>query len=203
MLILPGISTVIADTDDGARAKERETLGNKSFDQALAELGRPFGWHDFSQYDLDAPFPDLPDDVGQNSFRTQANGIKKLAKDNGYTLRQVVEHQLASRRSPFVGSPLTVANEIQRWFEAGGFDGINVTRHGAERVRPLHRRGAADPARARRGPQRVRVDHAARQPRPAGAGQSPHRRTAGRRCRHCIPRRRWRAGARALTRRPH
>jgi FMN-dependent oxidoreductase (nitrilotriacetate monooxygenase family) len=126
LLILPGISVVIADTDDEAREKEEEILGAKSFDRALAELGRPFGWHDFRQYDLDAPFPELPDDVGQNSFRTQANGIKQFAKDNGYTLRQVVEHQLSSRRSPFVGSPVTVANEIQRWFEAGGFDGINV-----------------------------------------------------------------------------
>jgi hypothetical protein len=39
----------------------------------------------------------------------------------------VVEHQLRSRRSPFVGSPLTVADQIQRWFEAGGFDGINIS----------------------------------------------------------------------------
>ena len=39
----------------------------------------------------------------------------------------MVEHQLRSSRSPFVGSPLTVANEIQRWFDGGGFDGINVS----------------------------------------------------------------------------
>jgi alkanesulfonate monooxygenase SsuD/methylene tetrahydromethanopterin reductase-like flavin-dependent oxidoreductase (luciferase family) len=43
------------------------------------------------------------------------------------TLRQVVDHTLRSRRSPFVGSPRTVADEIQRWWEAGAFDGINVT----------------------------------------------------------------------------
>ena len=126
VLILPGITTVIADTDDEARQKGEAILGAKSFDRALAELGRPFGWHDFRQYDLDAPFPELPDEVGQNSFRTQANAIKKFAKDSGFSLRQLVEHQLAARRSPFVGSPLTVANEIQRWFEAGGFDGLNV-----------------------------------------------------------------------------
>jgi FMN-dependent oxidoreductase (nitrilotriacetate monooxygenase family) len=127
VLIMPGISLIIADTDEQARVKEQQILGSKSFDRALAELGRPFGWHDFSQYDLDAPFPELPEDLGQNSFRTHANAIKKLAKDNGYTLRQVVEHQLLSWRSPFVGSPLKVANEIQRWFEGGGFDGINIT----------------------------------------------------------------------------
>jgi FMN-dependent oxidoreductase (nitrilotriacetate monooxygenase family) len=126
LLIVPGIFPIIADTDEEARAKEAVILGAKSFERALAELGRPFGWHDFSQYDLDAPFPELPEEVGQNSFRTHANAIKELARANGYTLRQVVEHQLSFWRSPFVGSPLTVANEIQRWFEAGAFDGINI-----------------------------------------------------------------------------
>jgi FMN-dependent oxidoreductase (nitrilotriacetate monooxygenase family) len=126
VLIVPGIFPIIADTDDEARAKEDQILGSKSFDRALAELGRPFGWHDFAQYDLDAPFPELPDEVGQNSFRTQANAIKKLAKDEGLTLRQVVEHQLNWLKSSFVGSPSTVANEIQRWYEEGGFDGINI-----------------------------------------------------------------------------
>jgi FMN-dependent oxidoreductase (nitrilotriacetate monooxygenase family) len=125
-LIMPGISPVIADTDEAARAKQDAIGGSKSFDRALWELGRPFGWHDFSRYDLDAPFPDVGE-AGERSFRTQARAIKKLARDHGYTLRQVVEHQLRSHRSPFVGSPQTVADEIQRWFEAGGFDGINVS----------------------------------------------------------------------------
>jgi alkanesulfonate monooxygenase SsuD/methylene tetrahydromethanopterin reductase-like flavin-dependent oxidoreductase (luciferase family) len=111
--------------DEQARAKDEAIEGSKSFERALAELGRPFGWHDFSQYDLDAPFPDVGDS-GARSFRTQAENIKKLARDSNLTLRQVVEHQLQAHRSPFVGSPLTVANGIQRWFEAGAFDGINI-----------------------------------------------------------------------------
>jgi FMN-dependent oxidoreductase (nitrilotriacetate monooxygenase family) len=127
VLIMPGISLIIADTDELARKKELQILGSKSFDRALAELGRPFGWHDFSQYDLDAPFPELPEEIGQNSFRTQANAIKRLARDNGLTLREVVDHQLEAGRSPFVGSPRTIADEIQRWFDGGGFDGINVS----------------------------------------------------------------------------
>jgi FMN-dependent oxidoreductase (nitrilotriacetate monooxygenase family) len=126
LLIMPGIFPIIADTNEEARAKEEAILGSKDFDRALRELGRPFGWHDFSRYDLDAPFPEVGD-AGERSFRTHADAIKKLARDNNYTLRQVVEHQLRSRRSPFVGSPVTVADEIQRWFTSGGFDGINVS----------------------------------------------------------------------------
>ncbi|MBM7774932.1 FMN-dependent oxidoreductase (nitrilotriacetate monooxygenase family) [Actinokineospora baliensis] len=125
VLILPGIGLIIADTDEEARAKEDARLGAKSFDRALKELGRPFGWHDFTQYDLDAPFPDVAH-LGERSFRTQAEGITKLAKDNAFTLRQVVEHLSAAGRSPFVGSPETVADTIQLWFEQGGLDGLNV-----------------------------------------------------------------------------
>jgi FMN-dependent oxidoreductase (nitrilotriacetate monooxygenase family) len=125
ILIAPGISAILAESDEQARARQDAIFGAKSFDRALAELGRPFGWHDFTQYELDAPFPDLPDEIGSNSFRSHAEAIKKLARDNKLTLREVVQAQIDSGRSPFVGSPLTVADEIQRWFEAGAFDAIN------------------------------------------------------------------------------
>ncbi|SOD72568.1 FMN-dependent oxidoreductase (nitrilotriacetate monooxygenase family) [Jatrophihabitans sp. GAS493] len=126
VLIVPGIFPIIADTDEEALAKEAAIAGAKSFDRALAELGRPFGWHDFSQYDLDAPFPDVAA-LGARSFRTQAESITHNAREKNLTLRQVVAEQLTAWRSPFVGSPLTVANEIQRWFDGGGFDGISIS----------------------------------------------------------------------------
>ncbi|CAO5235988.1 LLM class flavin-dependent oxidoreductase [Frankia sp. AgKG'84/4] len=125
LLIVPGIFPIIADTDEQARAKEAAGRGERSFERALAELGRPFGWHDFSQYDLDAPFPEVGD-AGELSFRTQAEAIKTSARENNLTLRQVVQAQLDVFRSPFVGSPRTVADAIQHWFEQGGFDGINI-----------------------------------------------------------------------------
>ncbi|OZM77837.1 NtaA/DmoA family FMN-dependent monooxygenase [Pseudonocardia sp. MH-G8] len=126
VLILPGVNPVIADTDEAARARQEEALLGKDFAKTLAQFGRPFGWHDFSRYDLDAPFPELGD-LGATSFRTRAEQIKALARDNGYTLRQTVEHVTREQRSPFVGSPRTVADEIQRWFEAGALDGLNLT----------------------------------------------------------------------------
>jgi FMN-dependent oxidoreductase (nitrilotriacetate monooxygenase family) len=126
VLIFPGINPIVADTDEEAREKEREQLFNeKSVQRALKELGRPFGWHDFSQYDLDAPFPEMGD-LGDLSFRTQAERIKRMAREKELTLRQVVENLLNARRSPFAGSPSTVAAEIERWFTAGAFDGINI-----------------------------------------------------------------------------
>ena len=64
--------------------------------------------------------------VAERGFRTQAEKIVKLARDNGYTLRQTVEAISAPRPTPFAGSPGTVAREIQRWFEDRALDGYNI-----------------------------------------------------------------------------
>lgn len=126
VLILPGARIVVADSDEEAREIElaHHRLSH-SFDRGLAELGRPFGWHDFRQYDLDAPFPDVLA-YAERSFRTQATQIVELARSQGLTLRQVVETLSAPRRSPFVGTAKTVADAIEEWFRAGAVDGFNI-----------------------------------------------------------------------------
>jgi len=126
VLILPGARILVGDTDAEARAIElaQHRLSN-SFDQALAELGRPFGWHDFRQYDLDAPFPDVLAHA-ERSFKTQATQIVELARSQELTLRQVVERLSAPRLSPFVGAPETVADALEEWFRAGAADGFNI-----------------------------------------------------------------------------
>jgi FMN-dependent oxidoreductase (nitrilotriacetate monooxygenase family) len=126
MLVLPGVSVYVGDTDADGREIERSIqLADNDFDRSLAELGRPFGWHDFRQYDLDAPFPDVLH-AAQLSFRTQAEHIVALAKDNGYTLRETVNALSAPRPTPFAGSAVTVADELQRWFEEGAADGYLI-----------------------------------------------------------------------------
>ncbi len=127
VVVLPGVSVVVGDTDEEARAIERELqLADHDFDRALGELGRPFGWHDFRQYDLDAPFPYEVLQVAERSFRTQAEKIVSLARSGGLTLRQTVQQLSGPRPTPFVGSPQTVADELQRWFEERALDGYNI-----------------------------------------------------------------------------
>lgn len=127
VLILPGAKIVVGDTDAQARDIElaQHRLSN-SFAQALAELGRPFGWHDFRGYDLDAPFPQEALAFAERSFKTQAGEIAERARRDGLTLRQVVEQLAAPRRSPFVGSAETVADVLEEWFRAGAADGFNI-----------------------------------------------------------------------------
>jgi alkanesulfonate monooxygenase SsuD/methylene tetrahydromethanopterin reductase-like flavin-dependent oxidoreductase (luciferase family) len=127
IVILPGFTVYVGDNDLDAREIERHyRLQDHSFEQSLAEFGRAFGWHDFRQYDLDAPFPVAALEHAKNSFFTQAKRITDLAVERGFSLRQVVDHTRTVRTSPFVGSAETVANEIARWFEGRALDGLNV-----------------------------------------------------------------------------
>ncbi len=126
IVVMPGITVFVGDTDEQAREIERELqLADQDFDRSLAELGRPFAWHDFRRYDLDAPFPDVLH-VAERGFRTQAEKIVKLARDHDFTLRQTVEFLSAPKPTPFTGSPQTVADILQRWFSERALDGANI-----------------------------------------------------------------------------
>lgn len=127
IVILPGFTITVGDTDEDARAIQRAyRRADQSFEQALAEFGRAFGWHDFRQYDLDAPFPAAALEHAKSSFFTQAKSITATAVARQFSLRETVDFVRDQHTSPFVGSAETVAAEITRWFEGRAFDGINV-----------------------------------------------------------------------------
>jgi FMN-dependent oxidoreductase (nitrilotriacetate monooxygenase family) len=127
VIIMPGVSVYIGDTDSDAREIELDLqTRDRDFSRALAELGRPFAWHDFRQYDLDAPFPQEALVYAERGFRTGAEKIARLAKDNNFSLRETVEFISAPKPTPFAGAPATVADQIQEWFEARALDGLNV-----------------------------------------------------------------------------
>lgn len=117
---------VVRGTDDRARQRAREIFEeDNDFDRSLASLGRAFGAHDFGQYDLDAPFPDVAH-LAERGGRTGAAKIIERARAEGLTLRQVVQTLTEYKQSPFVGAPATVADTIGHWFAAGTFDGLNL-----------------------------------------------------------------------------
>ncbi|MBW7475350.1 LLM class flavin-dependent oxidoreductase [Paenibacillus oenotherae] len=124
IVILPGISPIIGRTQEEADSKYEELASLISIDIALQYLGRFFDHHDFSQYPLDEPFPDLGE-IGSNSFRGNTDKIKRKAKEHNLTLRQVAL-QSAAPRSQFVGSPERIADLIQRWHEEGAADGFII-----------------------------------------------------------------------------
>lgn len=119
--IFPGIGPIVGATPEEAEEKYRAVRDLLSVDEALLYLGRFFDHHDFSQYSLDGPFPDLGD-IGKNSFRATTDGIKRTARERNLTLREVAL-ETATRRT-LIGTPQQVADELIRWVEEGAADGF-------------------------------------------------------------------------------
>ncbi|GIE91841.1 NtaA/DmoA family FMN-dependent monooxygenase [Actinoplanes regularis] len=126
VLIFLGAQPVVAGTDEEAHRLSREIFeADNDFDRKLAQFGRSFGAYDFSQHDLDAPFPDVAH-LAEKSGRTRGTEIIRRAREENLTLRQTVSAFTEYRPSPFTGAPKTVATAIAEWFAAGAFDGLNV-----------------------------------------------------------------------------
>lgn len=122
--IFQGVSVIVGDSEADAERQYQETAALVSIDNALNYLGRYFEHHDFSQYPLDAPFPDLGS-LGENSFRSTTDAIKREARERGLTLRQAAL-EAASPRPRFSGTAEQVADGLQQWFEARGADGFII-----------------------------------------------------------------------------
>jgi FMN-dependent oxidoreductase (nitrilotriacetate monooxygenase family) len=118
----PGAAIITGATDAEAEAKFAEIRDLLTIDDALDYLGRFFDHHDFRQYDVDAPFPDLGD-IGSNSFRSTTDRIKAEAREKGLTLRQVALRS-ATPKPNFLGSGETVAKALIRWIDGGAADGF-------------------------------------------------------------------------------
>lgn len=120
--IFPGIAPIVGATAEEAETKYRAIRNLITIEEALAYLGRFFDHHDFSRYDLDAPFPDLGD-VGKNAFRSTTDRIKAEARARGETLREVAL-SVATPRPNFIGAGSRVAEQIIRWIDDGAADGF-------------------------------------------------------------------------------
>lgn len=125
ILILPGCGPIIGGSMAEAEAKYEEIANLVSIEDALNYLGRYFNDIDFTQYDLDAPFPDLGD-FGRNGWESTTDRIKELARAEGLTLRQMALRSTTTKHA-FIGTPEYIADTMQAWFEAGAADGFMLT----------------------------------------------------------------------------
>ena len=125
ILILPGCGPIVGSTMAEAEAKYEEIANLVSIEDALNYLGRYFNDIDFTQYELDAPFPDLGD-FGRNGWESTTDRIKELARAEGLTLRQMALRSTTTRHA-FIGTPEYIADTMQAWFEGGAADGFMLT----------------------------------------------------------------------------
>jgi FMN-dependent oxidoreductase (nitrilotriacetate monooxygenase family) len=122
VLVFNGIGPIIGRTEEEAELKYEQVANLVTIEKALEYLGLYFEHHDFTQYPLDEPFPDLGE-LGVNSFQRNTNKIKKDAKANQWTLRQVAL-RVATPRDPFVGTANQIADRMQEWLDTDAADGF-------------------------------------------------------------------------------
>lgn len=124
LFILPALAPIIGSTEAEAEARWQERAELVSIEAALGMLGRGFNDHDFSVYDLDAPFPDVFT-RGFNSSQSATVKIAKAVQDENLTLRQVAL-RFATPRGNFVGTPEQIADKFEHWLDARGSDGFVI-----------------------------------------------------------------------------
>jgi alkanesulfonate monooxygenase SsuD/methylene tetrahydromethanopterin reductase-like flavin-dependent oxidoreductase (luciferase family) len=129
VLILPGLSPMIAATESEAQRLAREVNELTDPEVGRKRLSGRFGGHDFSHLPLDRPLSpaDFPDTGTVEAARSRTEVIVNLVRRDKPTLRQLLGY-LAGARGHFVtaGTPEQIADLIEEWFADGAADGFNI-----------------------------------------------------------------------------
>lgn len=127
IVILPALTPIIGATIEEAEAKYQEIINLVSIKDALNFLGRYFDHFDFSQFPVDEPFPEIGD-AGKNNFQATTDDIKRMAKEENLTLREVAL-RVTTPKGKFFGTYEQVADQMIEWVETGAADGFMVNMH--------------------------------------------------------------------------
>ena len=125
LLVLPGISPYLGSTEAEAKALKQEFDELTQPEYGLGILRKLLGI-DLDGAPLDGPFPpELLATAGKAGSRSQL--VLDIIRRENLTVRQVL-YRFAGARGHYVfaGTPVQVADEIQRWFEGGAADGFNI-----------------------------------------------------------------------------
>lgn len=134
--IMPGVTVVLGDTAADAVERAAEIRRRQVSPQnALLALEQIWGV-DLSSYDPDGPLPDIDPEpepaLAQGRVRVAdplavAEKWRALSRAKGLSIRQTVIE--ASGRQSFVGTPETVAAELDEFVTAGAADGFILVPH--------------------------------------------------------------------------
>ena len=120
--ILPGCLVVVGDTVEEAQQKRALLDSLVHPDSGIASLSIALG-HDASRFDLDAPLPDIPESNASKSGRERV--IERARRDN-LTVRQLAQIAGGYSGLAMVGTPRTIADQMEEWFFGEACDGFNV-----------------------------------------------------------------------------
>lgn len=122
MTIMPGCLVVIGDSVEEAREKRALLDSKVHYDSAIASLSIALGC-DASGFDPDGKLPEIPDSNASKSGRDRAI---LLAEREGLTVRQLAQRLGGYSGLSMVGTPETIADEMEEWLMTRGSDGFTV-----------------------------------------------------------------------------
>lgn len=121
--LLPAALIVVGDSVEEAQAKRLELDALAHYESGIATLSIALGT-DASGFDPDGLLPkELPE---TNASHTSRAGVVKLAEDQKLTVRQLAQRLGGYSGLAFVGTPQTIADEMEVWLREEGSDGFTV-----------------------------------------------------------------------------
>ena len=122
MKIMPACFVVVGDTVEEARVKRAKLDSLVHYANAIGSLSIALG-HDASKFDPDGPLPAIPETNASQSARQR---VVDMAAREKLTVRQLAQRLGGFSGLAMVGTPATVADEMQEWLETDASDGFTI-----------------------------------------------------------------------------
>ena len=122
MRILPAALVVVGDSVDDAHERRARLDALVNTESATAALSIALG-HDASTFDPDQPLPEVPESNQSKSGRERTIA---LARREHLTVRQLAQRLGGYGGLSLLGTPKTIADEMEDWLTGGACDGFTV-----------------------------------------------------------------------------
>jgi alkanesulfonate monooxygenase len=123
MKIMPACFVVVGDSIEEARARRAKLDSLVYYDNAIASLSIALG-HDASRFDPDKPLPaDIPESNASKSARQR---VVEMAQREKLTVRQLAQRLGGYSGLAMVGTPQTIADEMEEWLHTQASDGFTI-----------------------------------------------------------------------------
>ncbi len=120
--ILPGALVIVGETEAEAREKRDLLDSLVHYDSGIASLSIALG-HDASKFAPDAPLPNVPETEASKSGQAR---VKSLAQAENLTVRQLAGRFGGYAGNAFVGTPKSIADQMEAWIDEEASDGFNI-----------------------------------------------------------------------------
>ncbi|MCQ4117929.1 LLM class flavin-dependent oxidoreductase [Rhodococcus tibetensis] len=124
--VMPGLVTYVGSTTEEAYRKKAELDALLPVEQSIAQLSL-FTHQDCSTWELDAPVPALPPLSEFTGPQGRYDTILRIIEKDRPTVRALLGTLAAGGgHCTMIGTPESIADDIERWFHADGADGFNL-----------------------------------------------------------------------------